>query len=324
MTEIDALTDKYYLPVLIDQVYDGDVVLKKIRDGLKVVNGGKQFTVPIKVDGLTRGKYTADKSFPNLKKETMNSVDLPVRGHFAELLSDGFEDAINAGNAAIKNLIEEKMKDLEEAIRQELLEAFYRDPAAFDTGNEGFIGLQSIVDDNNTYAGLNRTLPEHAYWKSIVVENAATGVDITGDAGYQKLREFFMNVTGGGSEAKNLVFVGDYSTINKIEFMLAQRNQITTVTEQEANLGFTGFKLFGRPVHASAELEEEARISGKGKLYALNFDFLSMHVLSKNNFRMTKFKEDQKNDYLVKQLMVQGNFVCTKPKRQGVIRDIII
>lgn len=320
--ELDSVTEKFYLPTLVDQIYSNDPILAKIKQGKKVAGGGKAFNVQIKYDNLNHGKYAPNQVFPNTKKEIMNSVDIPIRGAFAEMVSDGFESAQNEGPQAIQNLLEEKLKALEEAMRIELLSSLYDDPAVTDPTNLGFIGLQVIVDDNNTYAGLDRSGGSHTYWRSIVVEDATNGVTLDGDPGYQILRKFFMDVTDGGKEGKNLVFVGDFGTVNKIEFMLASRNTITTVGESDANLGFASFKLFGKLVYASSELESIAKATGKGVLYALNFDFLTMYTQKGNDFRMTSFKEDQKNDLRIKQLLVSGNWIATKPSRLGVIRTI--
>lgn len=321
--ELDSLVEKYYLPVLVDQIYNSDPILAKLKEGKKTVNGGRAFKVVIKTDNLNHGVYGADTTFNIAKKQITDAVDLPVRGHYSSLTSDGFDEAIAEGDTSFKSLLSEKMKDMEEALRIELLEKLYKDPAVVDVANKGFIGLTSIIDDNNTYAGLDRTNAAYKYWKSVVKEDGVAGVDITGDAGYQLLRTHFMKVTNGGQEGKGLIWVGDFSTVNKIEFMLAQKN-LTSSNDKESNLGFESFKLFNRAVYAAPELEAIAETTGKGILYALNFDYLTMYTMKQNDFAMTPWKVGQDNDLRVKQLKVEGNFVCTKPSRQGVIRDIII
>lgn len=316
-SELDAVTEKYFLKTVVDQIFAKDAILNKIREKKKVVSGGRAFSVPIKVDTLNRGQFAPNTTFNVDKKEIINTVDLPVRGHYANLTIDGFEEAINQGNQAVINLLSEKLEDLEEAIRQELLDALY-DPATA----QGFIGLQEIIGDKNTYAGLNRTLAEHDYWRAVVKEDATGTTPIPVD--YAMLRKYFMDVTNGGREGRNLVFVGDFGTVSKIEDILSSRNQITTVKDTTANLGFENFTLFGKQVHASAKLEEQAQASGKGILYALNFDYLTMNTMKGKDFAMTKFKGDRNSDLQSKQLIVMGNYVCTKPKTQGVIKDIEI
>lgn len=231
---------------------------------------------------------------------------------------DGFEEAQNKGKAAILNLLSEKIEDLEEAMRQELLDALYGDPAVVDPNNKGFIGLDTIVDDKNTYAGLDRTVATFDFWKSAVVEDVTNGVTLTYDA----LRKFYMQVTDGGKDGRNLVFVGDFGTVSQIESILANRNQIQSRDAGLANLGFEDFTAFNKPVYASSELEDKAQASGKGILYALNFDYLSMHTLNGYDFKLTPFKTDRNSEMKSRQLITMGNFICTKPKALGKITDI--
>lgn len=321
-SELEAVTKEYFLPTVVDQIFSKDAILNKIREKKKTVAGGRAFTVNIKVDTLNRGKFAADSSFDVTKQEIINRLDMPVRGHYANLTIDSFEEAQNSGNAAIVNLVSEKMEDLEEAMRQELLDALYGDPAIVDPTNKGFQGLQHIVSDKNVFGGVDRSQADRAYLRSIVEEDLSGTAPIVLD--YTKLREFYMSVTDGGSDGRGLVFVGDFSTINQIEKILHDKNQITTVKETEANLGFENFTIFGKPCFASSKLEEQAKSTGKGVLYALNFDYLTMHTLKGQDFRMTEFKKDRNTELRSAQLLVAGNFVATKPKRLGVIKDIQI
>jgi hypothetical protein len=327
-TELDSVTEKFYLPLIIDQLFSKDPILAKLKDNKKTVSGGTKFTQNILVDTLNHGKYKANRagnSFDIAEKDIINAVDYAVKGHYANLTIDGWEETINSGTAAVHNLLEEKMKNLEEAMRQELLGALYQDPATFDPQSLGFEGLIKAVDNDNVYAGLDRAQSANAFWRSVVKQDAVAGIDLGATDAYTKvLRDFFMKVTDGGKDHRNLVFVGDFSTISKIEGMLASRNQITTVDQTSANLGFESFKLFGKPVHASSELEDIAQTTGKGVLYAINFDYFGMRTLKGRDFYMTPFKSAQANDSRSKQLLVMGNYVCNKPKSCGVIRDIII
>lgn len=311
--ELQAMTKEYFLPTVVDQIFVKDPILAKIKEQKKTVSGGKSFEVSIKHSNLDSGVFGVNTGFAGTTKEITNRLTMPVMGHYSEVTFDSFEEAQNSGNAAVVNLVTEKMQDLEEAMRQELLKALYEAPAA-----GAFQGLQHIVDDNNVFGGVDRSLADHDYLRSVVRENAATGINMD----YDLLRKFFMDVTAGGSDGRNLVFVGDYTTISKIESILAGRNQITTVNQTSANLGFESFTLFGKPVYASDKLEKMATASGKGVLYALNFDYLTMHTLKGNDFRLTDFKQDRKSELRSAQLLVAGNYVATKPNRLGVIKDI--
>lgn len=311
--ELNAMTKEYFLPTVVDQIFVKDPILAKIKEQKKVVSGGKSFEVSVKYDNLDRGVFGVGTTFKGDTKEIINKISMPVGGHFAEVTFDSFEEAQNSGNAAVVNLVTEKMQDLEEAMRQNLLDALFDTPLP-----GGFQGLQHIVDDSNIFGGEDRSLADKAFLRSVVRENAATGINID----YDILRKFYMDVTAGGSDSRNLVFVGDYTTVSKIEGILAARNHITTVNQTSANLGFESYTLFGKPVYASDKLEKLATASGKGILYAINFDYLTMHTLKGNDFRLTDFKQDRKSELRSAQLLVAGNYVATKPSRLGVIKDI--
>lgn len=315
--ELEAVTREYFYPKLVDQIFSKDPILSEIKKRKKTVDGGRMFSVNIKVDTLNRGKFTPNATFNVDKKEIINRVDMPVKGHYSNLTIDGFEEAQTKGKAAILNLLSSKIEDLEEAMRQELLDALYFS-ATKDTAGTGFQGLETIVDDNNTYAGLDRT--QHEFWQAKVIEDATGTAPITLD--YKTLRDFYMSVSDGGKDARNLVFVGDFTTVGKIEEILATRNQIQSRDSGLANLGFEAFTLFGKKCYSSSELEEHAKTSGEGVLYAINFDYMTMHTLNGYDFKLTKFKEDRDSEMKSRQLITMGNFVATKPKRLGVIKNI--
>jgi len=317
-TEIDAVTENVILPGVVDQIFEADPILKQLKDRKKVAGGGKAFQVNLKVDHLNRGKFGKGTTFNIAKKEIVNAVTVPVRAHYVNLTSDGFEEAINSGSEGIVNLLQEKMNDMGDAMHIELLDQLFGDPTVVDPTSEGFHSLQTIVSDKNTYLGLDRTNATYSYWKSVVKEDAVNGIDLT----YSVLQDFYRAVSGAGSEGKDIVFATDDITYNQIENILHEKNQITTVTQTQANLGFDSFTLFGKPVYRSDKLTDLAIASGKGVLYALNFKFLEMRTLSGKDFKLTNFKEAQDNDLRAKQLIVMGNFVPTKPSRLGVIKGI--
>lgn len=319
-TELESVTRSYFYPKLVDQIFSKDPILDKLRQKKKTVDGGRQFSVNIKVDTLNHGGFGANTTFDVTKKEIINRVDLPVRGMYSNLTIDGFEEVQNKGKQAILNLLSEKMSDLEEAMRQELISTLYDDPATADPSNLKFQGLVPIIDNNNTYAGLDRTNAANDFWRAEVIEDTTGSAPVVLD--YDKLREFFMNATDAGKDGRDIVFVGDFGTIAKIEDILATRNQIRSIDTATANLGFESYTLFNKPVYASSQLEAKAKATGQGVLYILNFDYLTMHTLAGYDFKMTGFKQDRNSELKSQQLIVAGNYVATKPKRLGRISNI--
>lgn len=317
--ELDAITEKYYLPVMQDQIFSKDAVFAKMKENKEVVSGGTKIAFAVKHDNLVHGTAGRDELFDISEKSIFNAAEVEIKRLYANLTSNGFEETLNAGDQAVFSLLKEKMKDLEEAMRQELLSNLYGEQKP-----NGFDSLETMVNNTGTYAGINRLSDGNDFWKSQVIEDGVSGIDLDTDPdiAYKSLREYYMKVSDGGQDQNNLVFVGDFGTINKIEFLLSRRNQITTVKEKDANLGFQHFTLFGRPVHASSYLEKLAEKKGKGILYAINLDYVKMKTMKNSDFRMTDFKAAQNNDVRVKQLIVMGNFINQKPARSGVMRDI--
>lgn len=297
------------------QIYSKDPILAELKKGKKTVDGGRSFVVKTKVDTLNHGQFKADSTFDVSKKQIHDKVEYSVKGAWASMTLDHFDETMNRGKAQIINMLAEKAEDLEEAMRQEKLNGLYDAPTA-----DGYQGIQLIVDDNNTLAGINRSTAGFDYWKSIVREDTSgtTPIVLT----YDILRKFFVDVTDGGKDGRSLIFVGDFTTVSKIENILASRNQINSRDNEVANLGFEDFKLFNRKVYSSSELEAQAKATGKGVLYALNFDYLTEYALAGSDHHLTKFKEDRDTALKSQQLICMGNFVATKPRRLGVIRDI--
>jgi hypothetical protein len=317
-TELDAVTNRLYLPALVSQLWLTDPILNKLKDTKKSSSGGTKITVGIKTDILNGGAYkpynNGANKFNIAERSTLTAVDYEIRGLYANLTMDNYIDSLNSGNNAMHNILEERMTGLQETMQDQLLQSLYK----IDDGSH-FVGLVDAIDNNNIYAGLDRTIAANAFWKSYVVEDTGSGA-ITLDM--PKLQSFFMNVTRGGADAQKLVFVCDYGTFGKIHSLLMAQNHIVTRSETEANLGFSNIELFGKPVFASSYLESVAKTTGQGVLYAVNFSYFELRTLSGRDFYFTKFKEAQDTDAVVKQLLLQGNFVSTKPSALGRISNI--
>lgn len=320
LSELDALTEKYHIPTVQDLVFEKDAFLKQVKTRKKIVSGGKMFQLPVIAGNLDYGSYGPNQTFTNTKKEILNEANFQVKGTRASLTIDNWDTTINAGNEAIVNILTYKVKALEEAMRQALLQDLYDNPTAFDAANASkhLVGLQTAIDDSGTYGDINRDTAGNEFWRSVVYENGGVERAIT----YDLLSDFWMDITNGGQEAEGLVFVADFKTVNAIRSILAAKNEINSLEQNSANLGFASFTLFGHKIIAAPKLEALAKVSGKGILYGVNMNYFHLYGLAKNDFKTTKFIEDQDNDKLVKRMTFMGNYVCSNPQRCGKILDI--
>ncbi len=155
LDELNALTRTFVLGQPTDIYFRSNVLLMKLMNGKRKVNGGTFIDCPLEHGAAHSGVYGNTTIIPTTKTETHNKAQFPWGAYFAAQTVD-FKDRLeNNGDAAIVNLVSVKFKNMQKTIRRKMGAGLYlKDVVDGIQGFEGAAALFQAVDGSIPYGGI--------------------------------------------------------------------------------------------------------------------------------------------------------------------------
>ena len=162
-----STTLKNYRDQLTDNVFTDRVLTHYLmsKNRIRMVNGGNTIVEPlIYGQNSTVSSYTGYDTISLTAQTGITAAEFQWKQYAASIAISGIEEAKNNGEQAIINLLEAKIMQAEESMREGFNAMFYGD----GTGNSGedWNGLGNIVEASGTVGGINRATVGNEYWQS--------------------------------------------------------------------------------------------------------------------------------------------------------------
>lgn len=146
---ITSITKTRYIPIVVDQVYSGNVLTMRLWGDKKLWNGGVSITVPVTMTARTNvGSYSGFDSWSTTQEDVRQNAVLTPSQVRATASISGIQKAVNKGDAAVVDVVAQEMKDIAEALRQEIGTEVYGDGTG--NSNKDITGLKAAVDDSTS------------------------------------------------------------------------------------------------------------------------------------------------------------------------------
>lgn len=155
--QVTSVTNKQYVPVVVDQVLDSNVLAARLLSMTKRWRG-ERLIVPVAF-----AKNSNGGSFENLDsmstglETTRKSMTFYVKGYYQSVTIAGMQEAVNKTTGQVLDLIQTEMDQAKNTMANDIGADFYGDGTG--NSNKDFDGLGNIVDDGSsvtTYGGLTR------------------------------------------------------------------------------------------------------------------------------------------------------------------------
>ena len=131
LTELQAVTDDYIYNRTPEDVYFRDnVLIYKLMKKGKSYNGGLKIQANLEYGKQHTGSYGPRTEFPVQKKEILTAAFFEYAAYFGVSTYDMEDDLLNAGDAAIVNIIQTKLKNMQKSIRDTMAIEIWRSRAA--------------------------------------------------------------------------------------------------------------------------------------------------------------------------------------------------
>jgi hypothetical protein len=230
-------------------------------------------------------------------QDGISAAEYEWKQYAASIAISGIEEAKNNGEQEIINLLEAKIMQAEESMREGFNQMFFGD----GTGNSGknWNGLGNIIEASGTVGGINRATAGNEYWRSYE-ENTAGALTLA-----QMATAY--NSVSVGNDHPDMVLTTQ-TLFEKYEALL--QPQLRYTDTKTADAGFQNLLFKAAPVtydvHAPA-----------GTMFFINSKYISLVGHSGKWFSQTEFVRPENLDARYALIMCYGNLTCRNAAKQG-------
>lgn len=307
---------KYVETQLVDNIFQADPMygffMEKGR--MKTEDGGEQLQVPI-IHGKndTAGSFSGYDTLDNTPQEGLGNALYSWKQNHVSIVISGKEKAINSGEAAKIKLLESKIMQAEESLREDMTTQLYGD----GTGNGGkdITGLQAQLSTSGSLAGID---PATYTWWAPVSDTTSESVDTSW------LRTMVNNVRGSGSIGKMKdggknssmaragvvdLIIAPQDGYESFEALVEPHLRVQGLTLGE--LGFDSLKFKGSEITWSDNMPSDT-------WYFLSTRYMYVVTHKDVNWKVTPFLTPTNQDASVSHIFWMGNLVANQRRRLGV------
>lgn len=301
--EILSTTLNNYRPTLEDNVFTARPLTAHLasKDKVKVKNGGNKLVVPLMTGkNTTAGSYSGYDTIAVTAQQGISAAEYDWKQYAVSVAINGLEEAQNDGEQEVIDLLEAKIMQAEETIKENWDDMFFKD----GTGNAGkdWLGLAAIVADTGTLGNINPATAGNEFWKA-TVKNAANAV--RNDDDWTNV----YNTASKGNDHPDFALTTQ-ALYEHYEASLAPALRLQS--NKEADARFTHLLFKGIPMHFDTYCQS-------GVTYFLNSKYMMLVGHKKNWFRNTPFKVAIDKDARYSQIICYGNLVTSNRARQAKV-----
>jgi hypothetical protein len=297
---LSATTEEYFVKKLADNIYDKSPLLTMLlNDGSlrKYLRGGRRIVEPVLyAKNTAKGVYSNFDTFDMTPPDNISAARQEWGHYYVTIAISGDDETDNMGESQILNLIAERTREAELALRDKITDDIY---AGTDT--KGIIGLDTLAAAG-TYGGIAGGT--FTWWVAGVDSSAHTQANMKNSthASYvlTLLQAGFRSCKHGG-ETPNLI-VTTQTIWDQIEAVLQQQAQYEKFGKRAGLLADGGFQVLqwrGIPIVA----DEKATAN---YMYMLNTNYMSFFVHPSRNFYFTGFKVPMNQDARAGQILLKA------------------
>ena len=287
-----------YRKTLTDNVFTARPLTYTLMEKgrIRMLNGGTKVVEPL-IYGLndTVGSYSGYDSIALTPQAGISAAEFEWRQYAASISISGIEEAKNNGDAEIINLLEAKIMQAEESMREGFNTMFFGD----GTGNssKNWNGLGNLVESGNTVGGIDSNT--YTWWKSYE-ENTSTALTLA------QMATAYNSVSVGNDHPDTLLTT--QTLFEKYEALLQPNLRYTDT--KTADAGFQNLLFKAAPVMYDTGCTA-------GVFYFLNSKYITLVGHSDKWFSQTAFIRPEDTDARYALIMCYGNLTVRNRAKQG-------
>lgn len=293
-----ATTLQHYRRKLEDVIFGSKPLLWIIKNQGIETQHGRSIVQPLLYAGISsKGSYDDDDTFVAPSRVGLTAAEFGWRHYYASIFFTGPELAQNSGKEQILSLVKARTMQAEMDVSADLNVQLFSDGTG--NSNKDFVGLAAVVDDGNTYAGIDRSDALNTFWRSTV--------DATAEAvGLGPMRSLYNTVSEGNDQPTNII-------TSQAGFEAYEALLTDNIRYEDTKMGDAGFQ--NLMFKAAPIVFDRDNSTG---MYFLNMNHIKFVNLNGRWFDWSDWLVPVNQDAKYKNLFLSGNLTCTNAARQGV------
>ena len=263
---------------------------------IRMLNGGTKIVEPL-IYGLndTVGSYSGYDTISLAPQQGISAAEFEWKQYASSISISGIEEAKNNGEQEIINLLEAKIMQAEESMREGFNTMFFGD----GTGNssKNWNGLGNLVESGNTVGNIDSST--YTWWKSYE-ENTSTALTLA------QMSTAYNSVSVGNDHPDTLLTT--QTLFEKYEALLQPNLRYTDT--KTADAGFQNLLFKAAPVMYDTGCTA-------GTFYFLNSKYLTLVGHTSKWFDQTAFVRPEDLDARYALIMCYGNLTVRNRAKQG-------
>ena len=323
---LSALTKDKYIPLLVDNIFDSNILTHRMLRKSKASAGGNKVLQPLEyAKADAKGFYSGYDVLDTSPTEVFTDAAYDWVQGYATISISGKEEALNDGPERVIDLLEAKVKNAEKSLKDMFGTQLYSDndgTACSTSGasTSGFLGLQAIIDSADpsgaNIGGIDRG--DYSWWAA--QEQAAgssTFSTVASSSGANSIGREMRKMYGACTVDNDVpsVIVTTQIVFDAYEESLTGQKRFGASDKALADAGFQNLMYRGTPVviddHCPA-----------GMMFMLNEKYLQFRHHRKRNFKFEGFQKPVNQDAAVAKILWLGALTCSNPSRQGKITGL--
>ena len=295
-----------HMPKLIDNVFSARPLVYFLKQAgqIRTVAGGAKIVLPLLYgQNSTAASYSAYDTISITPQTGITSAEFSWKQYAATIAISGLEEAQNASEEQIIDLLEAKTFQAEETITEKFDEMFITsDLTSGSTGNSGkdWLGLAALVKNESEVVGGIDPATD-AWWKSYVDDTAAA---LT----LAQMRTAY-NTVSVGNDSPNMILTTQ-TLFEAYEDLLQPQERF--MDSSTADGGFQNLLFKGAPIVYDNYVET-------GDMFFLNTKYIRLVGHSDTWFKPTPFVRPNNQDARYAQILCYGELTINNRQRQGVL-----
>ena len=160
--EISAITEKKFMPILVDNIFNKNALLMELKKKEKPQTGGESCVVPLNyaVNGAG-GWYAGAETLDTSDSDVITAAQFEWKQLYENISITRNDELRNSGDAAKVGFVRSKMEVAEKTIRNRL------NTALFNTGSDSkqIAGLNAFLSTSASYGGISQTT--YSWWAEL-------------------------------------------------------------------------------------------------------------------------------------------------------------
>jgi hypothetical protein len=300
LQELLATTVANYRDQLTDNVFQARPLTAHLMDKgrIRMLNGGTNIVEPlIYGENSTVGSFSGYDTISLTPQSGISAAEFDWKQYAVSIAISGIEEAKNNGEQALVNLLEAKVMQAEESMKEGFNAMFFGD----GTGNSGkdWLGLEALVDSTTAVGGIDPTGVGNGFWASYEegTAGALSQADMT--TAY--------NTCSVGNDHPDMILTTQ-TLFEKYESLLTPQLRYTDT--KTADSGFQNLLFKAAPVVYDVDCPS-------GNMYFINSKYLTLVGHSDKWFSQTEFVRPENMDARYALIFCYGNLTVRNRKKQG-------